>query len=92
MGRYCSDCANFNTKDKKAEGYCKCKKIKKYVFGNMEACKDFSKAYSRGWYEKEKLYDDGKAAQNKWSGKETSILVPIALIILLLILKLFHIV
>ena len=29
MGRYCSDCANFNTKDKKAPGYCKCKKTKK---------------------------------------------------------------
>ena len=90
MGKYCSDCANFNTKDKKAPGYCKCKKIKKYVFGNMPACKDFSKSYSRGWYEKEKLYDDGKESSNKWSGKETSILVPILLIILLIILKIFH--
>ena len=90
MGRYCSDCANFNTKDKEAPGYCKCKKIKKYVFANMPECKNFSKSYSRGWYEKEKLYDEGKASSNKWSGKEISILVPIILIILLIILKLFH--
>ena len=90
MGKYCSDCANFNPKDKKAPGYCKCKKTKKYVFGHIPACKNFSKAYSRGWYEKEKLYDDGKASVNKWSGKETSIAVPILLIIILIILKILH--
>ena len=90
MGKYCSDCANFNPKDKKAPGYCKCKKTKNYVFGHMPACKNFSKAYSRGWYEKEKLYDDVKASANKWSGKESSIAVPILLIILLIILKILH--
>ena len=92
MGKYCADCSNFNTKDKKTDGVCKCKKNGKYLPGNMPACDKFSKSYSRGWYEKEKLYDDGKAAANKWSGKETSILVPIALIILLIILKIFGVV
>lgn len=92
MGKYCSDCAKFNTKDKKVDGVCMCKAIKKYIPANTPACSKFEKSYSRGWYEKEKLYDDGKAAENKWSGKETSILVPIILIIILIILKIFKIV
>ena len=92
MGRYCSDCINFNTKDKKVDGVCMCKKIKKHIPGNTPACDKFEKAYCRGWYEKEKLYDDGKAAANKWSGNETSILVPIVLVIILIILKLFGVV
>ena len=92
MARYCSDCANFDTKDKKAEGVCKCKKIKDYIPANTPACDKFEKSYSREWYEKEKLYDDGKASANKWSGKEVSILVPIALIIILIILKIFNLV
>ena len=63
------------------------KKIKKHIPANTTACDKFEKSYSRGWYEREKLYD-GKAATNKWSGKETSIAVPIILIIILIILKL----
>lgn len=92
MARYCSDCANFDTKDKKAEGVCKCKKIKDYIPANTPACDKFEKSYSREWHEKEKLYDDGKNSTEKWSGKEVSILVPIALIIILIILKIFNLV
>lgn len=92
MGRYCSDCANFNPKNKKAPGICMCSKVKKHIPGHTPACDKFDKAYCRGWYEKEKLYDDGKASANKWSGKETSILVPIFLIILYIILKIFKVV
>lgn len=92
MGKYCSDCANFDVKDKKAEGICMCKVIKKHIPANTPACDKFKKSYSRTWYEKEKLYDDGKESSNKWSGKETSILVPIVLIILLIILKILGIV
>lgn len=92
MGRYCSDCTKFNTKDKKADGVCMCKVLKKHIPANTPACDKFEKSYSRSWYEKEKLYDDGKAAANKWSGKETSILVPIVLIVILIILKIFGIV
>lgn len=92
MGKYCADCANFNTKDKKADGICMCKKIKKHIPANTPACDKFEKSYSRGWYEREKLYDDGKANSNKWSGNEISILVPIVLIILLIILKILKVV
>lgn len=92
MGRFCSDCANFNTKDKKAEGVCMCKVIKKHIPANTPACDKFSKSYSRSWYEREKLYDDGKASTEKFSGKETSIAVPIILIIILIILKLLKVV
>ena len=91
-GRYCSDCANFNPKNKKAPGICMCSKVKKHIPGHTPACDKFDKAYCRGWYEKEKLYDDGKASANKWSGKETSILDPIFLIILYIILKIFKVV
>lgn len=92
MGRYCSDCIKLNPKDKKAPGICMCKNVKKHVPANTPACDKFEKAYCRGWYEKEKLYDDAKESLNKWSGKETSILVPIILIIILIILKIFGVV
>ncbi len=91
MANFCSDCSNFDTKDKKADGVCKCKKIKDYVPANTPACDKFEKSYSRDWYEKEKLYDDGKAASSKFSGKEISVAVPIVLIILLIILKLLKV-
>ena len=92
MANFCSDCANLDTKDKKVDGVYKCKKLKEYVPANTLACDKFEKSYSRDWYEKEKLYDDGKEASNKWSGKEVSILVPIILIVLLIILKLLKVV
>lgn len=92
MAHYCSDCSKFNTKNKKADGVCQCVVTKKFVPGNMPACDKFSTAYSRGWYEKEKLYDDGKKAANSFSGKETSIAIPILLIVLLIILKLLKVV
>ena len=91
MARYCSDCSNFNTGKKKVDGICQCNKTKKFVPGCMPACDKFSKSYSRGWYEKEKLYDDGKKAVNSSSGKDVDIMVPILLIILLIILKILHI-
>lgn len=92
MANFCSDCSHFDTKDKKVDGVCKCKKIKDYVPANTPACDKFEKSYSRDWYEKEKLYDDGKAASSKFSGKEISVAVPIVLIILLIILKLLKVV
>ena len=92
MSRFCSDCANYDIKDKKAEGVCKCKKVKEYIPANTPACEKFEKSYSRDWYEREKLYDAGKESANKFSGKEISIIVPIILIILLIILKLLNIV
>ena len=92
MANFCSDCANLDTKDKKADGVCKCKKIKDYVPANTPACDKFEKSYSRDWYEKEKLYDDGKATSSKFSGKEVSVAVPIVLIMLLIILKLLKVV
>ena len=91
MANFCSDCANFDTKEKKADGVCKCKKIKDYIPANTPACDKFQKSYSRSWYEKEKLYDDGKKSANKMKGNEISILIPIILIILLIILKLLKV-
>ena len=88
MANFCSDCKNLDTKDKKIDGIYKCKKLKDYIPANTPACEKFDKSYARDWYQKEKLYDDGKKAANNWSGKEISIIVPIILIILLIILKL----
>ena len=92
MGKYCADCSNFNTGKKKADGICECKKNKKFMPGNMPACDKFSQSYSRNWYEKEKLYDDGKKNSNGSTPGEVSILGPIILLILLLVLKLLKVI
>jgi len=93
MGKYCADCTNFKTSDKKADGYCKCSKTGKYTFGNIPTCEKFGEAYSRGWYDKEKLYDDGKKTMNKSSSSNISLgaylFGAIALIILAVIVNLF---
>ena len=93
MGKYCADCTNFKTSDKKAEGYCKCSKTGKYMFGNLPACDKFGEAYSRGWYEKEKLYDDGKKTMNKPVPSNVStgtyLFVAIVLIIIAIIANIF---
>jgi len=93
MGKYCADCSNFKPKDKKADGFCKCSKTGKYMFGNIPACEKFSEAYTRGWYEREKLYDDGKKTMNKPTPSNVStgtyVVLAIFLIILAVILNIF---
>lgn len=72
MAKYCADCTYFMVKDKKGEGICKCKKNGKYMPANVERCQNFSEAYSRKWYDREKLYDDAKATLNKPNPSNTS--------------------
>ena len=76
MARYCSDCT-YLEKDEKKGGY-KCtakgpaaKAITKKIdtparYGNMDACEDFEMAYARKAYDREKIYDEGKEAQNAY--------------------------
>lgn len=92
MGKYCADCSKFNTSKKKADGICECKQSKKFLPGNMPACDKFSQSYTRNWYEKEKLYDDGKKNSDGSIPGEVNIGVPILLLILLIILKLLKVI
>jgi len=93
MSKYCSDCTHFNIKDKKAEGFCKCSKNNKHVLANSPRCDKFSEAYSRSWYEREKLYDDAIKTMNKFTPSNISIgsyvLIAAILIILAIIVNLF---
>jgi len=93
MAKYCSDCTYFNTKDKKAEGFCKCSKNKKHVLANGPRCDKFSEAYSRNWYEREKLYDDAIKTMNKFKPSSISIgsyvIIAVVLIVLAIIVNLF---
>ena len=93
MGKYCADCTNFKTSDKKAEGFCKCSKTGKYVLANTPRCEKFGEAYSRNWYEREKLYDDGKKTMNKPNPSNIStgtyLIVAVVLIILAIIVNIF---
>ena len=83
MAYYCSDCEYLNEKKKKIDGIYECKKIKKDVLANAEACDKFEECYSRNWYEKQVLYDKGKEAQNKPSDAS---LAPYAIGLILLLL------
>lgn len=93
MAKYCADCTYFNVKDKKAPGFCKCSKVKKHVLANNPRCDKFDEAYTRGWYDREKLYDDAKETMNKPSGDKSSIgsslALAIALVILAIIVNIF---
>lgn len=89
MWNYCSDCRNFNTSDKKAPGYCKCSKIKKYVFADQDACQNFDKSYVRKWNEKEKLHDEAKETRNKPTDSNIPMWVGIVFFIFALIIFFF---
>ena len=82
MSRYCSDCCFLNTGDEKCSGVYKCSKIKEYTNAYKPACDKFEMSYRRS-FEKQRLYDLGKEANNKSS--ETSILPYICLVIILFI-------
>lgn len=95
MSKYCSDCTYLNPNKLKNDipGYCYCSKIDKYVFAHCEGCEKFEEAYARRWYDREKIYDDGKDAENKVSSSEGSgIFLAVVLIILLFIFKIFNII
>lgn len=95
MARYCSDCTYLNPKKQKDNipGYCYCSKIKKHVLAHCEGCEKFEEAYARRWYDREKLYEEGKEAENKASSSESSgIFLAVILIILLFILKIFKVI
>ena len=93
MANYCSDCTYFNTKDKKAEGFCKCSKNKKHILANNPRCDKFGEAYSRCWYEKEKLYSDAIKTMNKFKPSSISIgsygIVAVILTVLAIIVNVF---
>ena len=89
MAKYCSDCTHFSVKDKKAPGYCKCKKVGKHVWANNEKCEKFEEAYTRKWYDREKLYDEAKETQNKSSDSNIPLVLVIVLIIIAIIVNIF---
>lgn len=96
MGKYCSDCKHFNTKKPKKEGAtgcCKCMKEKdkkkEFKLSCMEACDKFEEDYGRNWYEKEKLYDDGKKINDSGKTGEIPWFMPIILAIIAIIAKTF---
>ena len=60
MSKYCADCSNLDLKEQKIAGIYKCKKNKEYVTTCNYACEKFEENYSKTWYEKQKLYDEGK--------------------------------
>jgi len=86
MAKYCADCTYFNVKDKKAPGFCKCSKVKKHVLANNPRCEKFDEAYTRKWYDREKLYDDAKETMNKPSSDKSSIGSSLAFAVFLIIL------
>lgn len=68
---YCSDCQNLNT-SKKKEGSIRgclyeCKKLKKMVPGNF-TCDKYSKSYSRKYYDKDRIYTEGRIYSDKAKG------------------------
>jgi len=101
MARYCSDCT-YLEKDEKKGGYA-CtskgpaskaitKKIEtKARYGNMEACDDFETAYARRLYDREKIYEEGKEAQNVYKKDENFGCKAILIGILCLIALLYYI-
>ena len=93
MGKYCADCTYFKTSEKKGEGVCKCTKNGKFMPGNAPRCDKFGEAYCRGWYEKEKLYDDGKKAANKPTPSNIStgtyLFFAIILVVIALLINIF---
>lgn len=86
MARYCSDCTNLKTSDKKCDGQYKCSKTKKYVLANMPACDKFGMAYARSRYDREKLYDYAKELEKKPSGAEPGTLAFIAVVLIILLI------
>ena len=99
MARYCSDCT-YLQEDKEKGGH-KCtskgkeaKAITKKIdtssrYGNMDACGDFAEAYARRAYDKEKIYDEGKEAQNAYK-EDRSLPFQIILVIILAIVAFFY--
>lgn len=91
---YCSDCENLNT-SKKKEGSIngclyECKKLKKMVPGNY-TCDKFSKSYSRKYYDKNRIYSEGKNYSDAPKGSIGWLLfVLIILIVLALIMGVFR--
>ncbi|HIR74783.1 TPA: hypothetical protein IAB95_04725 [Candidatus Ventrenecus avicola] len=88
MSKYCSDCAFLNLKDKKMDGIYKCKKCKSYVNTTMDACNQFSLDYSRNWYSKSTLYDEGKNVSTNTTPMASYVVILIILSILYFIGKL----
>lgn len=93
MAKYCADCSNLDVKDKKGEGICKCKKIGKHVPANTPCCEKFQEAYTRRWYDREKLYDDAKNTLNKPSDDNISVgtywIVAVVIIVIAIIANIF---
>lgn len=82
----CYDCCYLKFDDKK-EGKVNgalyyCPKIKKYVYGNNEACDDYKYDNLRKTYIKDQIYLDGK----KYSDDTTSLFSYIFILILILII------
>lgn len=93
MTKYCSDCDKLDAKKKSAGktsgNLYYCKKIKKYINPTQIGCENFENCYKRGWYEKNQIYDDGKAYDNSSGSWQFYGIVFIILVILGIILGVF---
>ena len=94
MGKYCADCAHFNTKKPKkegVEGLCKCNKEKdkkkEFKYAHTPECDKFEQTHGRSWYECEKLYDSGKKLETQGSVGEIPWFLPIILAVIAVIAK-----
>lgn len=91
MARYCSDCTHLNPNEKKGKVY-KCELIGKHLPGNRPTCEKFANAYARRAYDKEKMYDEGKEAENESEPDKLGtgrIFIIIILVILIIITNIF---
>ena len=85
--KYCSDCEYLNT-NKKKQGSIRgcvyeCKKLKKMVGGNF-SCDKFSKSYSRKYFDKQRIYTEGRTYSDAPKGSVGTLVF--VLVILLRIL------
>ena len=89
----CSSCKNLveKKKYKGKVGGAKyfCAKTKSYVYGDGDNCGAYSKSYSRKAIDCDKIYEEGKSFYDDDHSVGHYILILVALVILLLVLKLF---
>ena len=86
---YCSDCEYLNDKKPKKGGIdgCvyECKKLKKMVHGNF-SCDKFSKSYSRKYYDKDRIYTEGRKFSDTPKGNPISLVILLVLLLVLAII------
>ena len=90
----CSSCKYLDENNKKngCSGGCKyyCSKIKSYVNGSNNSCKEFQTSYSRTSYICNKIYEEGEEYSDDSISVGGYLFILIILIIILFIFKIFN--